>query len=125
MWYLKADDNVDLVHLLPCDLESLIEGKGDHEVDNNEEAVEDEQPWMVLDASWASADQVVTSLVYQPMYHPKPEEHCKWEELVHIKGRSEYESQQQKVKDLLLWLVHDVLACIRGMEITLDSIGLI
>jgi hypothetical protein len=60
-------------------------------------------------ASTASANEIVTALVNEPVEHPEEKEDCQGYEFVNIKGAPQNQSQKQKMKNLLLRFVHYVL----------------
>jgi hypothetical protein len=84
--YLKANDNINFVHLFTHNLEFIVENIGDCKVYYREACIKYQQLKVLEFTPAASTDEVVTSLIDEPMEDPKEEENCQGDEFVDVKG---------------------------------------
>jgi hypothetical protein len=115
--YLYSNDDVDfaevlglvLVPLLLCNLDGQIEPVADDEAHKQEGVREQNHLHVLVEVSSASTDNVVRSLVDEPVQNAEHEENNHGGHLVQVKRVPEHNRQQQEVEDLLLALLNDVL----------------
>ena len=94
-------------YALACEL--AVEGVGHDETDHDKDIAEQHDLGMLNPVPRATTDEIVAPLVYQPVQDAEAEEDCKAQHFVNVERIPKDDRQQEKLQDLLLALLKDVL----------------
>lgn len=111
--YLKTNDHIHLAD--PVLASFLVQGKlfvediAEDETNPNQQVLEHHHLDVQDHISGAPADQIVAAFVDKPVNHTEKEQYRKSQHFVNVKSVAKYNRKKQKLEDLLLRFVHDIL----------------